>query len=149
MSFEERGAWSAILSGVVAFLLWGRPIWNGTMTGVYEGKDGLSLWAVDVIWLIGGGVILALTIMILFNIAYAIATGQPKLQFVSDERDTRINNRSALVSLVVISVGFLIAVALLAMGWSGLAGLNTILIGMAVAGFGSELFRIAAYRLGL
>ena len=149
MSFEERGAWSAILSGVAAFFLWGRPIWNGTVTGAYEGVDGLSLWAVDVIWLIGGGVILAFTVLILFNIAYAIATSQPKLRFISDERDTRINNRGAVVSLVVISIGFLIAVGLLAMGWSGLAGLNTILIGMAVAGFGSELFRIAAYRLGL
>lgn len=149
MSFEERGAWSAILSGVVAFFMWGRPIWNGTVTGAYEGADGLSLWAVDVIWLIGGGVILTVAVMILFNIAYAIATSQPKLQFISDERDTRINNRGAVVSLVVISIGFLIAVGLLAMGWSGLAGLNTILIGMAAAGFVSELYRIAAYRLGL
>ena len=129
--------------------MWGRPIWNGTVTGAYEGVDGLSLWAWDVIWLIGGGVILTVAVMILFNIAYAIATSQPKLQFISDERDSRINNRGAVVSLVVISIGFLIAVGLLAMGWSGLAGLNTILIGMAAAGFVSELYRIAAYRLGL
>lgn len=149
MSFEERGAWSAILSSVVAFFWWGRPIWNGTVTGAYDGVDGLSLWAWDVIWLIGGGVILAFVIMILFNIAYAIATNEPKLQFISDERDTRINNRGAVVSLVVISCGFPIAVGLLAMGWSVLAALNTILIGMAIAGFGSQVCRVAVYRLGL
>jgi|GEM_PF-1027777 len=149
MSFEERGAWSAILSGVVAFFLWGRPIWNGTVTGGYDGVDGPSLWAWDVIWLMGGGAILAFAIMVLFNIAYAIATKQPKLQFNSDERDTKISYRGAMVSLVVISSGFVIAVGLLAMGWSVLAALNTILIGMAVAGFGSEVCRVMVYRLGL
>tara|TARA_R110000868_G_scaffold128417_1_gene336472 strand:+ start:23324 stop:23773 length:450 start_codon:yes stop_codon:yes gene_type:complete len=149
MSFEERGAWSAILSCVVAFFWWGRPIWNGTVTGTYDGVDGLSLWAWDVIWLIGGGVILAFVIMILFNIAYAIVTNQPKLQFISDERDKRINSRGAVVSLVVISGGFLIAVGLLATGWSVLAALNTILFGMAIAGLGSEVCRVAVYRLGL
>lgn len=149
MSFEERGAWSAILSGVVAFFWWGRPIWNGTVTGAYGGVDGLSRWAWDVIWLIGGGVIVAIVIMILFNIAYAIATNQPKLQFISDERDKRINNRGSVVSLIVISGGFLIAVGMLAMGWSALAALNTILIGAAIAGFGSEVCRIAAYHLGM
>ena len=149
MSFEERGAWSAILSGVVALFWWGRPIWSGTVTGAYDGVDGLSLWAWDVISLIGGGVVLAFVIMILFNIAYAIATNQPKLQIISDERDARINNRGAVVSLVVISSGFLIAVGLLAMGWSALVALNTILIGMAIAGFGSEVCRVAVYRLGL
>lgn len=149
MSFEERGAWSAILSGIVAFFWLGRPIWNNTVTGAYDGMDGLSLWAWDVIWLIGGGVILAFVIMILFNIAYAITTGQSKLKFISDERDQRINSRGAVVSLVVISGGFLIALGLLAMGWSGLAALNTILIGMATAGFASEGCRVAVYRLGL
>ncbi len=149
MSFEERSAWSAILSGVVAYFLFGRPIWNGTVTGAYEGADGMSLWAWDVIWLIGGGVILAVGMLILFNIAYAIATGQRRLQFLSDERDARINTRGAAVSLAVISGGFLVAVVLLAMGWSVLAALNTMLIGMAIAGFGSEMCRIAVYRLGL
>lgn len=149
MSFEERGAWSAILSGVAVFFLWGRPIWNGTVTGAYDGADGLSLWAWDVIWLITGGVILTIAMLTLFNIAYAIAARQPKLQFLSDERDARISNRGAVVSLVAVSCGFLIAVGLLAAGWSALAALNAILIGMAVAGIGSEVCRIAFYRLGL
>lgn len=148
MSFEERGAWSAILSGIVAFLWWGRRIWNGTATGKYDGADGLSLWAWDVIWLIGGGVVLAIAILILFNVAYAIVTRQPRLQFITDERDKTIGNRGALVSLVCISSGFLVAVGLLAWGWSGLAALNTVLIGMAVAGIASEVWRIAAYRWG-
>jgi len=149
VSFEERGAWSAILSGVVAFFLWGRPIWTGTVTGAYDGADGLSLWAWDVIWLIGGGVVVAVAILILFNIAYAIVTRQPRLQFITDERDARINKRGAVVSLVATSGGFLIAVGLLAMGWGALAALNAILLGMAVAGIGSEVCRVVVYRMGL
>lgn len=148
MSFEERSAWSAILSCAVAFFWWGRLIWNNTVTGAYEGVGGLSRWAWDVSWLIGGGVIVAIMITILFNIVYAIATRQPKLQFISDERDTRINNRGAVVSLVVISSGFLIAVGLLVMGWGALAALNTILVGMAIGGLSSEVYRVAQYRLG-
>ncbi|MCB1406020.1 MAG: DUF2178 domain-containing protein [Rhodobacteraceae bacterium] len=149
MSFEERGAWSALMSGVVAFFLWGLPIWNGTVTGAYDGIDGLSLWAWDVIWLIGGGVVLAIVVLILFNIAYVVLTNQTKLHVITDERDKTINSRSAVVSLVAISCGFLAAVGLLATGWGALAAMNTMLIGMAVAGFGSEVCRVAVYRMGL
>jgi hypothetical protein len=149
MSFEERGAWSAILSSIVAFALWGRPIWIGTATGAYDGAEGLSLWAWDVIRLIGYGVALAVAMLVLFNLAYALASRDGKLRFNSDERDASIGRRSATVSLAVVSGGFLLAVGLLAAGWSGLAALNAMLVGMAMAGIGSEASRIAAYRLGL
>lgn len=148
MSFEERGAWSAVVSGIVAFFLWGHPIWRNTATGIYEGADGLALWAWDVIRLIGGGVVLALVMLFLFHIAYAVATRQSKLQFLTDERDKRIGNRAATVSLVVTSSAILLAIVLLAAGQSALAALNTILVGMALAALGSELWRIAIYRLG-
>ncbi|MCO4842887.1 MAG: DUF2178 domain-containing protein [Yoonia sp.] len=149
MSFEERGAWSAILSGLITFYWFGRPIWHGTTSGTYNTPDGLSLWAWDVIWLIGGGGVLAMGIMILFNILYAIATNQSKPQFISDERDTMINKRGAVITLVIVSGGFIIAVGMLATGWTALAALNTILIGMGLGGVGSEIYRVAIYRLGL
>lgn len=149
MSFEERGAWSAILSGVIVFFLFGRPIWQGTVDGTYGATDGLTLWAWDVIWLIGGGVVVAIVVLIGLQILYAIVTGTGKPQFLSDERDFAINTRGAVVTLVVISGGFLISVTLLAMGWSALAALNTILIGMSIGAIASEVYRIAVYRLGL
>lgn len=148
MSFEERGAWSALLSGAVVFFWLGIPIWNNTATGAYDGADGLSLWAWDVIWLIGGGAALTFAIMILFNLAYAITTRQSMLQFISDERDKSINNRGAVVSSVVTSGGFLIAIGLLATGWSPVAALSTALIGTAIAAFGSLACRLAIYRSG-
>lgn len=149
MSYEERGAWSAILSGIVAFFWFGRPIWTATTTGTYSNADGLALWAWDVIWLIGAGVLLAIVILILFNILYAIATNQPDPQFISDERDTMITKRGSVVSLVIISGGFLVAVGLLAYGATALAALNAILIGMGIGGVASEVYRVAVYRLGL
>ena len=148
MSFEERGAWSGMVSGVLAFFIWGRPIWTGTVTGAFDGPDGLARWAIQVIWLIGGGVLLAIAVLVLFNIGYAILTRQPKPQFIIDERDTRISHRGALVSLIVVNCAILIAIILLALGLSALAALNTILVGMAVAAVASEMLRIVVYRLG-
>lgn len=149
MSFEERGAWSAILSGFIVFFWFGRPIWHGTTDGTYSAADGLSLWAWDVIWLIGGGVVVAIVVLVVGQVLYAIVTGTEKPQFLSDERDFAINTRGAVVTLVVISGGFLVSVVLLASGWSALAALNTILLGMSLGAIASEIYRIAVYRLGL
>ena len=148
MAFEERNAWSALIACVISFGIFGRPIWVGTAQGRYADTNGLSIWAWDVIWLIGGGIAVGIAVVIAFQIAFAILTRTPKPQFISDERDLMINRRGALVTLVVISAGFILAVGLLAWGMSALAALNTILAGMAAGAIAAEIYRVAIYRFG-
>lgn len=149
MTYEERNAWSAIIAGTLAYIVFGRPIWKRTIDGTYDAMPDFSMWAWDVIWLIGGGVVFSIIVVILFQIAYAIVTRTEKPQFLTDERDHMISRQGTLITLIVSSFGFMLAVVFLAMGWSALMALNTILASMAVAGFASELYRVAVYRFGL
>lgn len=149
MPYEERNAWSALIAGVITFFVFGTRIWSGTVDGAYGGDDGLSVWAWDVIWLIGGGIGLTIVVVIAFQILYAILTLTPNPQFITDERDTMISRHGSLITLIVSSGGFMVSVVMLAMGWSPLAALNTILGSMALAGMASEIYRVAVYRFGL
>jgi len=148
MAFEERNAWSALIACLITFALFGWPIWVGTAQGTYTGTEGLSLWAWDVIWLMGGGIAVGIAVVIAFQILFAIVTRTEKPQFISDERDMMINRRGAVVTLAVISGGFIVAVGLLAWGMTALAALNTILVGMAAGAIASEIYRLAVYRFG-
>ena len=149
MEHEERNAWAAIIAGLITFIYFGSTIWTGTASGGYGGVDGLSLWAWDVVWLIGGGIVVTIVVMIAFQILYAIVTNTRKPSFITDERDVTISRRGAQITLAVCSGGFILAVILLAMGWSAVAGLNCVLVGMAIGAFASDFYRIAVYRLGL
>jgi hypothetical protein len=149
MPYEERNAWSALIAGVITFFIFGTRIWSGTVDGAYVGDAGLSLWAWDVIWLIGGGIGLTIVVVIAFQILYAILTMTPNPQFITDERDTMISRHGSLITLIVSSGGFMVAVVLLATGWTALSALNTILGSMALSGMASEIYRVAVYRFGL
>ncbi len=149
MEHEERNAVSALISGVVTFMLFGRDIWEGTVAGTYDTDQGLSLWAWDVLWLIGGGIVVCIVVLIAFQILYAIATNTENPTFVTDERDHMISRRGSLVTLFVISASFLIAVVMLSQNWGPLAAFNTILLGMFAGSMFADIYRVAVYRLGL
>lgn len=149
MSFEERNAWSGLISGLITFAIFGSRIWAGTVGGTYGTAEGLTHWAWDVLWLIGGGIAICIAVLIGFQIAFAIVTRTEKPQFLTDERDVMISRRGAVITLAVSSAGFILGVILIALGWSAIAGLNAILGGMAAGAITSEAYRIAVYRLGL
>jgi hypothetical protein len=87
--------------------------------------------------------------MIAFQILYAIVTNTPNPSFLTGERDTLIIRCGIQVTLVVASVGFTLAVIMLAHGWGAVGALNMILAGMALGAFAGDLFRIAVCRFGL
>ena len=149
MSSEERNAFGAIIASLITLYFFGAPIWQSTQSGGYEAADGLSLWARDVLWLMGGGIVITIIVMIAFHIVLAIVTGNENPEMVTDERDHMITRRGTLATLIVCSGAFIIAVIGLATGWSAVAGFNTILAGMFAGAFASELVRIVSYRLGL
>ena len=149
MAHEERNAWAALIASIFVFVYFGGHIWSTTAGGGYAGTAGLSLWAWDVIWFILGGIAAVIVSVIAFNVLYAIITRSPNPGFLTDERDMAITRTGTLITLGITSAGFIGAVILLAMGWGAIAGFNTILIGMALGAFASDIYRVAVYRLGL
>jgi hypothetical protein len=149
MSFEERNAVSNIL---VCFITWAimlTVLMKKSATGLFDGANGLEHWAQTVLWLILIGIGIAIVITILFNVAYAIITGEKKTNFLRDERDTLIGLRAMQATLIVINFGIVSAIIALAFGASILAVLNMIFAACALSGFVSEITKLILYRRGI
>ena len=148
MSFEERNAVSGIL---ISFVAWGimlSVLLRKSAAGLFEGSAGLMHWAQAVLWLILIGIALAIAMTILFNIAYAIISGEKKPDFLRDERDTLIGLRGVQVTLVVLSTGIVGAIIALAFGTPILTVLNMVLAACALGSFASEVTKLILYRRG-
>ena len=116
--------------------------------GEFAGADGLQAWAQVVLWLIVIGIAVAIAMTILFNIAYAVITGDKKPDFLSDERDTLIGFRGIQATLIVITSGIVGAFIALAWGASILMVLNIIFAACALGSFASEVTKLVLYRRG-
>lgn len=148
MSFEERNAATGIL---VCFVTWGAMLsvlLRKSAAGVFDGESGLANWAQSVLWLVLIGIAIAIVMTILFNIVYAIVTGDRKPDFRRDERDTLIGLRGIQATLVVITLGIIGAIVALAFGASILVVLNMILAACAFSSLASDVTRLILYRRG-
>jgi hypothetical protein len=149
MSFEERNAVSNILVCFVTWAIMLTVLMKKSATGMFDGANGLEHWAQTVLWLILIGIGIAIAMTILFNIAYAIITGEKKADFLRDERDTLIGLRGVQATLIVINIGIVAAIIALALGASILAVLNMIFASCALSGFVSEITKLILYRRGI
>ncbi len=149
MSFEERNAVSNILVSFVTWAIMLIVLMKKSAARMFAGAGGLEHWAQTVLWLILIGIGIAIVITILFNIAYAMITGEKKTNFLRDERDTLIGLRAMQATLIVINIGIVAAIISLALGASILAVLNMIFASCALSGFVSEITKLILYRRGI
>lgn len=149
MSFEERNAVSGILVGFIAWGIMLSVLIQKTGDGVFDGSGGLMAWARAVLWLIGIGIGLAIAMTIVFNIAYAVITGDKKPDFLRDERDILIGLRGMQATMMVLTLGILGAFVALAWGVPVLTVLNMILAACALSSFASEVTKLILYRRGV
>lgn len=149
MSFEERNAVSGILAGFVAWAIMISVLMQKSAAGQFEGSAGLTVWAQSVLWLILIGIAIAIVMTILFNITYAVITGEKKPDFRRDERDTLIGLRGIQATLVVITLGIIVAIVALAIGAPILVFLNTILAACALSSLADCVTKLILYRRGV
>ncbi len=146
MTFEERNNLVGILCGAIMITVY---VWRITAlhgAGVFDGHDGLMLWARETLWLIGYGIGLVIVATILFSIFYAIVTNDPKPNMVVDERDRMISIWGQRVTIAVMSVFFVAALFALAFGWSAFAVFNIMLAGFAFGDMAGNLTKLGLYR---
>ena len=149
MSSEEKNAFGALVAFGFTIWFYGLPIWTKTATGAYGVEDGLQMWGRDVLWLMGGGIVITIVVMIVLHILLSILSGEHEPEMIKDERDHAISRRGSLVSLFGASAAFIAAVVSLAFGQSAIFALNCLLVGMTGGAMLSELVRIAHYRFGI
>ena len=147
MSFEERNTWLGLVVGLGVLWWFGSIVWENWEAGVYDGADGLTVWARDVIWVIPVGVGVMIVAVILMHILYGILTGG-KIDGLTDERDRWIGLWGLRVTLGITSVVFIAALAGLAWGWTPLATFNLILFGFWASSFLGDLVKVLIYRMG-
>ena len=148
MSFEERNAVSGILVSLISWGIMLSVLVRKSAAGLFEGSTGLMNWAQAVLWLILIGIAAAIVMTILFNLAYAIISGEKKTDFLHDERDTLIGLRGTQATLVVLSTGIIFAFIALAFGTAILTVMNMILAACALSSFASEVTKLILYRRG-
>ncbi len=116
--------------------------------GLFDGPDAVNVWARMVVWVIPISIAATIGGTILFNIAYAIFTGDPKPSFKVDERDRMFDMRSFVAVAVFAGGGFVLTIIGLAIGWSALTGFNIIFFSMALGSLASDVVKFISYRRG-
>lgn len=149
MSHEERNTFAGIITSLIVILYFGSKIRSNWGAGLYDGPNGASVWAQDVLWMIPFCIVLMIALTIAFNILHAIITNTPNPSSLTDERDTMIGRRGSIATMIVASMGFIAALIGMAMGWTALGGLNMILVSFAVADLVGNVTKVAAYRFGI
>lgn len=116
--------------------------------GMFDGPDAVNVWARMVVWVIPVAIVATIAGTILFNIFYAIITGNQKPSFLVDERDRMFERRGIVAVVICCALGFIITVIGLAIGWSALVGFNIIYFSMALGSMAGDAVKFISYRRG-
>jgi len=148
MTHQERNTYVAIFTNlfVMAYLILRLIRLDGE--GAFAGPDALAVWAQTVLWIIPASVVLSIVLTIVFNILFAIATRDRHPDFVVDERDKKIGLRGMIVTGVVASGGFILALIALAFGSAAFLALNVTLFAFAAGDLAGNLAKLYLYRWG-
>ena len=144
MSSDERNTYVSLLSSLLinAYMIWRLVDMFGA--GTLSGPDALQIWARMVLWVIGAAIVLT----ILFNIVFAIATGEKSPQFLSDERDRVFEVRGMGATTLVMIFGFIGAIVALALGQTPLFAFIQLYFSLALGSLAGDLVKLASYRHG-
>lgn len=136
MAFEEKGAWVALIVGVIAYAVYVAVV-LGRAAG---GELADTPYADALLWSIGAAIVAG----ILVTIAVSIITRRDGL--TSDQRDKQISVRASHSSRAFMTIGVLIALALALLEADPFWIANTIYLAFVVSGLVEVGARIALYR---
>lgn len=147
MSFAARAIVAELLTFVSVISLFAWILASCHAGGVFDGPDGLMLWARTVLWMIPVGIVVAIVTTLLWEMGYRAVTreGADKL---TDERDRLIAGFGWKVTSITASAGFLLALGALALGQSILVTMNLMLAGFALSDLTGNLAKLWRYRVG-
>lgn len=148
MTFQDRNTVVSILVNLSMLTYVVIRLINMQAAGQFDGPDAVNVWARMVVWVIPLSIAATIIGTILFNIIFAIVTGQEKPSFVVDERDKHFERRGSFAVIAGAGIGFVTGIVAMALDYSALVGLNIMYFGMAAGALGSDLVRFASYRRG-
>ncbi len=147
MTYHEKRSISSLITGILIFVIYFLVVRNMHLNGRFEGAEVLQFWGRTILIMIPVTIAGRIIGMILFEIGNKIGGGEDGPEF-SDERDKLIELKSTKISMYIFALGFVLAMAVIALGGS----VNWMFITLILAGFLSdivgELFNYIFYRRG-
>jgi DMSO/TMAO reductase YedYZ heme-binding membrane subunit len=148
MSFLHKNIYAYLFSTVLVF---GVYFWRMAVMyqdGRFDGADATSLLGQSVLILIAVTILLTLVSSIVFNNLLAIKMCDHGSSYVIDERDRQIELRGMRISEIVTGIGFMLAMAALALGQEPFLVFNIIVFGFASASVAGGVAKLFLYRRG-
>lgn len=148
MSYQEKRIVATIVSAVLVFGGYYAVVIQMAQNGRFDGADATALLGKSILVLIFAGIVLNILITIAFNILFAIAGKESNPSFVVDERDKLIELRGLRTAFRLTSVGVILAMGALALGYSIFLVLNMIVASFAVGDLIGNIVMLRNYRRG-
>ena len=92
----------------------------------------MQIWARTIIWAVPAAIVATIALTILVSIVTAIVTGEKAIPVLKDERDRLFQLWGLGVTMAFTVLGFVTAVILLALGYSGFLAFNLVYLGCAI-----------------
>ncbi|WP_127103897.1 hypothetical protein [Pararhodobacter zhoushanensis] len=147
MSFTQRSIIAELVSSLIVVALFAWLITTRHAAGAFDGPEGLTQWARQVLWMIPASIAVSIVVTVLLAVAYH-ATTRAKFDDLVDERDRMITGWGWKVTAIVISAGFVAALAALAWGASAFLALNLMLGAFALGDLSGNAAKLLRYGLG-
>jgi len=148
MSHEERNVLTEILANAVIIGLFMWFLVAGHAAGSFNGPDGVQLWAILVLKLIGASIVIGIVLAVTMAIVWRMVTGEAS-ELTRDERDRAISGIGWKISMLGSVAGFVGGIIALALGVEVIFALNLMLAGCAFGDTGGNLAKLHAYRRGV
>jgi hypothetical protein len=148
MSHEERNVLTEILANLVIIGLFLWFLVAGQAAGRFDGPDGVQVWAVLVLKLIGVSIVIGIALAVIMAVIWRVITGE-RSELTRDERDRAISGIGWKVQGLATAFGIVTAIGALALGHQIITAMNLILAGCALGDTAGNLAKLHAYRRGL
>ena len=153
MSQQESRSLTNILSTIIITGVYALIVYQRYLNGTIDTSDVFRFWAIAILIFVPISVVARIIILIIYaigNSVVATAKGEePEDIDFTDERDKLIELKSTKISLVVFSLGFLLALATQAANMSNHLFFITLIIVGVITEVVSEIATIIYYRKGI
>lgn len=147
MSFHEKRSIANIIGTVVIFTLYALWVFGKYSSGELGAENILSFWGKVLLIFIPVTIVAKIIIQIIFNIIYTATTREEGPSF-SDERDKLIELKGLRVAHIIFSLGFLVAMGSIALGYS-ISVMFIITVFGAISEICDQISQLIHYRRGI
>lgn len=153
MTYQENRSITNILSGLITTGVYAFVVYQRYLNGTVDTTDVFKFWAITILVFIPISIIARIIIMIFFSIGNAVvqtAKGEEVSEIdIVDERDKLIEMKATKISLVVFSLGFLLALVTQALDMNDHIFFITLVVVGLITEVVSETATIIYYRKGV